>query len=531
MVGLRPRRWIIAVAVAAVPIVLVLGLGHRGVHAARSMILPGAGLIETSPLLAAGFLALAVIATVGWLRWGVDWAVVVVVAVSMVASAVFAVTNHSGQAGQAAQAVQTQVARASHEFPLVVLFAGMIGWLRSVLGRVPGFGWIAGRRPQPDEERALADLHPTDRCRAVALAALANSVDDEARAAVRAADVARRARRVGLLARVRRGGDPFRVDHAHTRAALALVGDLDAEAARRFVEDARRSPVGVPASEPTWVRTLDATLAAAALDELGESSAGGRWAAALDGPLRLRRGHRPAWWWSPLGVAAGRCLDWEHAAATAIAHSRGWIGSEDWPALRQRVLGAAARGSGRRDDERLIAAGRVWLAQVDDAAASRVLDTPKCAPRSAGRRPRPPRPTSRRSSSRPACWRDRMTTLTHDHRPQSGATPIPLLPERPLRAWPGHDQAAAANRAGAVARRVGRSQAAARRRADGGGGGDVADHPGRWSPLHGRAVISMFVNCAQAWVRLMRCYHRVTGRPQVSFDLPARVPPPTGASR
>jgi hypothetical protein len=367
VVGLRPRRWIIAVAVAAVPIVLVFGLGHRGVHAARSMIVPGAGLIETSPLLAVGFVALAVVATVGWLRWGVDWAVVLVVVVSMVASAVFAVTDHSAQA---------HLARASHEFPLVVLVAGLIGWVRSVLGRVPGFGWLAGRRPHPDEERALADLHPTDRCRAVALAALAESVDDESLAAVRAADVARRARRVGLVARFRRGGDPFRVDHAHARAALALVGDLDAEATRRFVEDAARSPVGVPASEPTWVRILDATLASAALDELGESSAARHWASAMDGPLRLRRGHRPAWWWSPLGIAAGRCLDWEHAAATAIAHSRGWIGGEDWPALRQRVLGAAARGSGRRDDERLIAAGRVWLALVDDAAATRVLIRP-----------------------------------------------------------------------------------------------------------------------------------------------------------
>jgi hypothetical protein len=44
-------------------------------------------------------------------------------------------------------------------------------------------------------------------------------------------------------------------------------------------------------------------------------------------------------------------------------------------------------------------------------------------------------------------------------------------------------------------------------------------------------MISMFVNCAQAWVRLVRTYYRVTGRPQVSFDRPARVPPPTGASR
>lgn len=45
-------------------------------------------------------------------------------------------------------------------------------------------------------------------------------------------------------------------------------------------------------------------------------------------------------------------------------------------------------------------------------------------------------------------------------------------------------------------------------------------------------MISMFVNCAQAWVRLVRLYHRVTRRPQVRFDRPANtVAPPTGVSR
>jgi hypothetical protein len=124
------------------------------------------------------------------------------------------------------------------------------------------------------------------------------------------------------------------------------------------------------------VRTLDATLAAAALEELGETGGGERWRAMLAGPLALRRGHRPAWWWSPLGIAAGRCLDWEHAAATAVAHERGWIGADDWPALRKRVLGAAARGSSRRDDERLIASGRAWLALVDDPGAERIVSRP-----------------------------------------------------------------------------------------------------------------------------------------------------------
>lgn len=34
-------------------------------------------------------------------------------------------------------------------------------------------------------------------------------------------------------------------------------------------------------------------------------------------------------------------------------------------------------------------------------------------------------------------------------------------------------------------------------------------------------MISMFVNCAKAWVRLVRAYHRITGRPQVTLDRPA----------
>jgi hypothetical protein len=80
--------------------------------------------------------------------------------------------------------------------------------------------------------------------------------------------------------------------------------------------------------------------------------------------------------WLPIGYAGGRCGDWEHAAASAIAYSRGWIDSDDWPAMRRRVMGAAARGVSRRDDERLIAAGRVWLAMIDDPSAERIVRRP-----------------------------------------------------------------------------------------------------------------------------------------------------------
>lgn len=362
------RRWVIAAGVAAVPVVLSLGFGHRGVHAVRSMLVPGSGLLEARPVLAAAFLALAVTATVSWLRWGVDWAVVAVVAAAMAASAAWGSVDHGDE-------VAVRV-RAAHEFPLVLAVVGALGWARAVLGRAPGFGWLAGRRAREDDDRSLTDLAPVDRCRAVAIAALAGDVTETAAAGAAADDVARRARRVGLAARLRRGGDPFRGEHAHARAALALTGQLDHDARQRFVADADASPVGVPASEPGWVRILDATLAAAALEELGEQGHARRWSEVLSGPLAVRRGHRPAWLWSPLGLAAGRTLDWEHAAATAIARSRGWNGADDWPVLRQRVLGAAARGTGRRDDERLVAAGRVWLALVDDPAAERIVARP-----------------------------------------------------------------------------------------------------------------------------------------------------------
>jgi hypothetical protein len=256
------------------------------------MLVPGGGLIEVNLGLALSFAVLATAATIAWLRWGVDWAVLVVVVTSMALSSVLASAGHHPDA----------TTRAAHEFPLVVLVVGMVGWSRAVLGRVPGFRWIGGRRVADTDERSLRDLAPVDRCRAVALLSIAGAAGPDARAAIREPDVVRRAQRVGFAARLRCGGDPFRVDHAHARAALALTGQLDSAAMDRFAADASRSRGGVPASEPGWIRTLDATLAAAALDHLGDEAAPRRWSEMLDGPLALRRGHRPAWWWSPLGV-------------------------------------------------------------------------------------------------------------------------------------------------------------------------------------------------------------------------------------
>jgi hypothetical protein len=195
-------------------------------------------------------------------------------------------------------------------------------------------------------------------------------------AAVCRGDVVRRARRVGAVARLRFGGDPFRRDHAHARAALALTGQLDAVALGCFAGDAQRAAAGVPCSEPGWVRPLDAVLAAAALHRAGDREALARLRTLLTTRFPLRRGHRAAWWWTILGVGGGACPSWEHAAATGVARAFGAVGTGDWDALRKPALGAAARGTSDPHDERLIAAGRVWLAQVDDPAAAAILARP-----------------------------------------------------------------------------------------------------------------------------------------------------------
>jgi hypothetical protein len=345
------RRWLALGVTALVPIALTLGFGHRGAHMARSILVPGAGLYDERLAAGLALTALAVVATIAWLRWGVDWSLAAVIVLAVVVSGLLAEDAHPA----------AELQQAAHEFPLVVLVLGALGWARSLVRRVP----LVNRIRLRPRQRALP---PVDRCRAAAIAALAGAPVDLA--TIEAPDVAARARRIGLVARGRRGGDPFRVDHAHARAALALTGRLDDEQLARFRSDAAASWAGVPCSEPGWVRLLDGTLAALATGDAV------RWRELLDGSLQLRRGHRPAWVWTPLGIAAARADEWEHAAATALARANHWIGDADWIAIRQRALGAAARGTANRADERLIAAARIWVALVDDEVAARVLARP-----------------------------------------------------------------------------------------------------------------------------------------------------------
>jgi len=360
------RRAVVLVASLVVPLVLVLGMGHRGQHMARNLLVPGAGLWEEHLWVGIALTLAAVGATVAWVTWGADWMVAAVVALALAASALWAPGAHDAATavgGVALGAVRR--VRAAHEFPLVVLVVAALSWLKSLTARVPLLRRLRRRRTRRP--------NPVDHARAAAVAGLVHGPGPDV------ALLARRARRVGAVARFRFGGDPFRRDHAAARAALLLTGQLDAESTQRFAADAAAAPLGVPCSEPGWVRPLDGTLAAIALVRAGHTEPATRWAAALGHEFALHKGKRAAWWWAPLGVGAGSMPAWEHMVATALARAEGWVGDADWPAVRAQALGASARGVAHPHDERTIAAARLWLRFVSDDEAARLLARPTVA--------------------------------------------------------------------------------------------------------------------------------------------------------
>ena len=320
---------------ALIPALLVLGGGHRGVHAARNLFFPGAGLVDEQLWLGLLFIALGIATTVAWLKWGTDWILLSVLALAMALSAALTTTDHE----------PVPVATVAHEFPIVMLAVAALSWLRATTARLPVVRrWLA-RRPR--------QTSVGDRCRAATVFAIGG--DQATATATLPIDAAlRRARRISRAARFRRG-DPLVRDHAALRAALVAIGK-------------RSDTPGIPCSEPTWRRPLDVTLYGVATDtDLTDF---------FRHEFALRRSHRPAWFWTPLDIAAGRLTEWEHATATALARTRGWVGDEDWAAIRQQTLGAAARGTQHPHDERTIAAARIWLAFVVDDAAARIVDRP-----------------------------------------------------------------------------------------------------------------------------------------------------------
>ncbi len=361
---LRRRRIASIVVLVAMDLTIIalVRLSHRGTHIAESVLFPGVGLIENHPWLAVGFVLAMLTATVLWLAWGADWLLGAIWLASLLTTIALAPAGHGGGGAL----------RGSHEFPLVVAATAVITWLRSLAGRLPGVRRLRTACRRRQVARGTHAVGVVDTCRAASIAALATSAGAEVdvpahRAALAEPRIRQRARRVGALARWRFTGDPLRADQAAVRTALASWGEpesgMDDEASRRVA--------GVVASDPGWVRPLDAALAAAAARARGASTAAferllvERWA--------LRRSHRPAWWYEPLGFAAGAAPPWEHAAMTAVCRANGWIGDEDWPHLRRAVLGAAARHDGDAHDERLVAAGRVWLRHVDDDEVARIV--------------------------------------------------------------------------------------------------------------------------------------------------------------
>jgi hypothetical protein len=362
-----------------------LGFNERVVAMCRNVVFPGLGFIETDIWLTVLFAVVAAASVVAWLRWGTDWIVGTVwVLAVLVAFLTVPTHHHDAAATLTVSPPPVRIARASHEFAAVLVIAAVLSRLRLAIAGMPGVRRVVARRATAPADRATAlrRAAPTNRCRAATIAAIAQRAGasriDEAlfTEVLEAPDVRRRAARVAAWARWRLGGDPLRHDNAHARAALALWGGLTPEQLAGFRTDGQRSALGVPASEPTWARLLDGTLAAIALDELGERAAVGRWRAALDGPFRLRHGRRHGAVHTPTMFPVATGQPWEHAAATALARTRGWLGDDDWPALRQRSLGAAARGGRRAEDARLVAAARVWAHVVDDGVAASILARP-----------------------------------------------------------------------------------------------------------------------------------------------------------
>ena len=174
----------------------------------------------------------AVAAMVGWLRWGADW-VLVVVWISAAAVTWFVVPLHhdvaaSAPAGDPRPRRQPRVRRRAGGDG--GLGRARVAWASSWPGssarsaRRSGAGSTArghaasgGHRPRPGG----GDRH-CRRCRRASSPSRCCAL----------ADVVRRATRIGRLARLRFGGDPWRADQAAARAGLALAG-ADPGAARR----------------------------------------------------------------------------------------------------------------------------------------------------------------------------------------------------------------------------------------------------------------------------------------------------------
>lgn len=341
----------------------LFGGSERTLAVVRSLVLPGLPLLEWRLLPGLLLMGVAIGAIVTWLRWGVDWLPIVVMAVG-VAIAGFAMPLHHDTVARA----QLSIVLASHEFTVVLVLFALVARLRLMFDRFPGSGWVQRRLPP-------GLLYPAvDVARAAGLALLATgSRDCGALTSLASPALIARAAAVNRWARFRFQDDPLSGAHAPLRAALSLAGLLDPTGVRAFRDDARTSLAGVPHSEPTWIRPLDGMLAALALRALGEDECVARWRSMFEERFALRHGRRPAALHAPSMLSIGAAPAWEHAASTALGFRAGWLDETDWGHLRPRCLGKAASGAHEPEALRLIAAGMLWARLTQDTQAIEIL--------------------------------------------------------------------------------------------------------------------------------------------------------------
>lgn len=369
------------------------GGSERALAMARTIVLPGLPSLEWNWVIGVATVAATLFAIYAWMRWGMDWLLLLVVAASLAVATfvmpihehgVEAEAHHHAQLDREAmpakfapgsqyhetmfdRAETPEFVHAGHEFLIVLVIFTALAKLRLFLSGYFNNDWF--NRFIPDSVTFPA----RDVVQASAFLALADPGDASLRGGLSDWRVVQRARRINWWARLRRWNDPLEEDHAPTRAALALAGLLSEDQQQRLREEAAGRIAGVPDSEPSWIRPLDGMLAAIALKRMGETECVERWVHVFQTCLTLHGGRRSAALHRPSMMAIGTAPAWEQAAAAALAFREGWIGDEDWTALRGLCLGAAAGGDIRSEAIRLVAAGQLWAVLTGDEEALKLL--------------------------------------------------------------------------------------------------------------------------------------------------------------
>ena len=408
-----PRRRIggaLLVTLLVLDVVAILGLGpDRWVAVTRNLLFPGLGLLETNATLGLAFVALALFALLMWVRWGAAWMVAAVwLSGVIVALAVVAPTSPQAAAPIAvARPAPCRSWSAPTSSP-----RSCSSWLLS-LGRGPG--WLdsrasarscvgvgaAGRKVSkrwPALPRSIA-LGP--RRSWPSSQRLGADVPDPAAivAEVQAPDMARRAKRVALVARWHLGGDPLR--GTTPRCAPRWPSGARSRRSRWRISapmPATNGPACPPAS-PGGCGCWTARSPRSPSTRSASRRRSERWQVVTGSVFALRGGHRPSCAYAPLAVAGPWAPDVGARGRHCPRRSHGARRSRTGPPCASARLGAAARGPSRPDDERLIAAGRIHARLAGDRDRQPHPRPADPRRRPARRRPRPRR--SRRSAQAP----------------------------------------------------------------------------------------------------------------------------------